>query len=136
VLPQEWWEEYDRPLVAVPLRLMAVLLLLGALFSLVRRPDARKPAAAVLALPAALAGAMLALTLLAANWDIFLPRYLIPALPGLALLAGRGPARERTGFLVSAGSTAAVLALWAFLAGAYLFTDAGSRLGIEPASIP
>ena len=137
VLPQEWWPEYDRLGLSVVMRLLPILLLLALAIPLVRRsarPGLR--VALVLGAPIALAVATLTLTLLAAHWDIFFPRYLYSTLPALALIAGWAVSRggsERSGLVVAAGSTAVIFALWVFVFGAYYFTDVGSSLGIHPA---
>lgn len=138
VLPQEWWPEYDRLGFSVVLRLLPLLLLLALAVPMARRsalPDRRM--ALVLGVPIALAVATAALTLLAADWDIFLPRYLYSTLPAFSLLAAWAVSRngrsERPALLLVAGGTAVILALWVFVIGAYYFTDAGSSLGIHPA---
>ncbi len=72
--------------------------------------------------------------LLTGSLEIFLLRYIYPALPPLALGAGFGLAARRP----AAGArrralgvgTLAVVALWVDLAGFFWFNDIGAKLGI------
>ena len=111
---------------------MPFLLLVPALLFLAgrRRPASRE--ALLLALPVALAAAAIFLTLWIEDWDIFYPRYLYPALPGVALLAALGLRRVLPdGWVIgySAAATALCAGWWVHLAARHYF-DLGGTLGI------
>ena len=75
---------------------------------------------ALLALPVAGGLAWMAIVLQAANWDLFLPRYLYPAIPGFALLAALALGRVRDGRLLLPVATTLTVLLsgwWIYLAG-------------------
>jgi 4-amino-4-deoxy-L-arabinose transferase-like glycosyltransferase len=119
VLPEEWWVEF---LSTAKRRLRDVfvgLSILVPLLAAVRMPAAeRRRAAAVLVLPLLAGIVLMAVSLLAANWDAFQPRYLYGTLPGFAVfgaLALRRALGERVLWWCSAGLTALLLGLWAHL---------------------
>jgi hypothetical protein len=132
VLPQEWILQFDVSWV----RLVADGLVLGLLAVGIAALVAgrREWRAWFLALPAIAGLALLvAVYTLTSSLEIFLLRYVYPALPPLALgagvvLAGRVPSRVQVAVL-SVG-TLAVFALWVRLAGFYWFNDIGAKLGI------
>jgi 4-amino-4-deoxy-L-arabinose transferase-like glycosyltransferase len=137
-LPQEWWPEYGRRGLGIPLRLLPGLLVLFVLVPIALRPGLlRTRAAALLGSPLPLVIAMLVGIVVIGDWPSFTPRYLYPTLPPLALFAARGwrAARRRDDSLLAlaAGSTAIAWFAWLYLAGAYYFIDAGAALGIHAA---
>ena len=132
VLPQEWIPQLDVWWV----RLVSDGLVLGLLGVGIAALVAgrREWRAWFLALPAiAGLGLLAAVYTLTSSLEIFLLRYIYPALPPLALgagivLAGRVPTRVQVAVL-SVG-TVVVFALWVRLAGFYWFNDVGAKLGI------
>lgn len=137
-LPQEWWPEYGRRGLDIPLRLLPALLLVFVLVPIALRPGLlRTRAAALLGSPLPLAIAMLAGIVVIGEWPSFTPRYLYPTLPPLALFAAWAwrATRRRDGPLLAlaAGSTAIAWFAWLYLAGAYYFIDAGAAFGIHAA---
>ena len=132
VLPQEWILQFDVWWV----RLVADGLVLGLLAVGIAALVAghREWRAWFLALPAiAGLGLLVAVYTLTSSLEIFLLRYVYPALPPLALgagvvLAGRVPSRVQVAVLTV--GTLAVSALWVRLAGFYWFNDIGAKLGI------
>lgn len=137
-LPQEWWPEYGRSALGIPLRILPAVLVLLALISVALRPGLlRTRAAALLGSPLPLAIAMLVGIVVIGNWPSFTPRYLYPTLSPLALFAAWAwrATRRRDGLLLmlAAGSTAIAWFAWLYLAGAYFFIDAGAGLGIHAA---
>jgi hypothetical protein len=85
--------------------------------------------------PALLAVLTIAATLLLADWDLFLARYLYPALPPPALFAAIAWRRllrfERAAAIAAGAASAAVAALWIDAALAFYFTDLGDNLGFD-----
>jgi 4-amino-4-deoxy-L-arabinose transferase-like glycosyltransferase len=137
-LPQEWWPEYGRRALGIPLRLLPGLLALFVLVPVALRPGLlRTPAAALLGSPLPLGIAMLVGIVVIGDWPSFTPRYLYPMLPPLALFAAWAwhSTRRSDGSLLAlaAGSSAIAWLAWLYLAGAYFFTDAGAALGIHAA---
>ena len=132
VLPQEWIGQLDVGWVRVTASVLLLGLAAAGIAALVvGRRDWR---VWFLALPA-LAGlaSLVAVYTFTGSLEIFLLRYIYPALPPLALaagivLAGRAPGRVQLAVL-SVG-TLAVFALWVRLAGFYWFNDIGAKLGI------
>ena len=138
LLPQEWWPQYAKSGLAEILWLVPALLLAGALLPLARSPRMlRSRAAALLAAPLALGLITLAGIVVLADWPSFLPRYINPTLPLLALFMAWGwqTARRRPGPLLAlvAASSALTAFVWVFMAGAYYFTNIGASLGIHAA---
>jgi 4-amino-4-deoxy-L-arabinose transferase-like glycosyltransferase len=138
LLPQEWWSQYGKAGLAEILWLVPALLLAGALWPLLRSPRMlRSRAAALLGSPLALGLITLACLLVFDDWPSYLPRYLNPTLPLLALFVAWGwqAARRRPGPLLAlVGACSALSAfVWVFMAGAYYFTNIGAALGIHAA---
>jgi hypothetical protein len=112
VLPEEWWLEF---LSSTKRWIRNVLVggLVGTALVLVAwaPPAQRRYGLAVLLLPLLAGVVLMSLSLLVDNWDVFLPRYLYPALPGAAALAALGIATRasRRTQLVLAGVTSALL---------------------------
>ncbi|HET8949790.1 MAG TPA: glycosyltransferase family 39 protein [Solirubrobacteraceae bacterium] len=132
VLPQEWLGQFDVwwvRLVSDGLVLGLLAVGIAALFA-----GRREWRAWFLALPAiAGLGLLVAGYTFTSSLEIFLLRYIYPALPPLALgagvvLAARVPPRVQTAVL--GVGTLAVFALWVRLAGFFWFNDIGSKLGI------
>jgi hypothetical protein len=69
------------------------------------------------------------------DWPSFLPRYINPTLPLLALFAAWAwqATRRRPGaaLAIVAASSALTGAVWFYMAGAYYFTNVGAALGIH-----
>jgi len=132
VLPQEWILQLDVWWV----RLVADGLLLGLVAVGIAALVAgrREWRAWFFALPAiAGLGLLVGVYTLTGSLEIFLLRYVYPALSPLALgagivLAGRVPSRVQVAVL-SVG-TLAVFGLWVRFAGFYWFNDIGAKLGI------
>ena len=126
-LPQEWEGQLDVWWVGIGARLLVLVLLAAVAVALLRSPHRRT--VAFFALPVACGLAMMVVTLLGEEWDIFLLRYLGPLLPPLAVATAAAipPRRLRAGSIATA---ILVAALWVDMAGAYLFTEAGDALGI------
>jgi hypothetical protein len=135
-LPQEWDEREGLPAITAITTLLK-LALFGAPLALLALEPARLRSRefALLVIPALLAALTIAATLLLADWDLFLARYLYPALPPLALFAAIAWRRllrsERTAVIASAAVSAAVAALWVDAALAFYFTDLGDNLGFD-----
>ena len=130
VLPQDWpLQLHIGWIYATDLVLLAALLG-GALSFAWRRP----PAVLLLA-GSATVGALgvAAAVMLVSNWDMFLLRYFYAALPALAV-GVTAAAYRRVGPRAAGAALvlqfAAVCVLWLHLAGAFYFTDLGSRLGV------
>ena len=145
VMPQEWWGEYGKPAFGVLLRALAAALLLAAVVAAVRRPRLLwSRAAALLGCPLPLGMATLVGIVLFADWPSFLPRYLYSLLAPFALfttwlwLHDVPEDRERRYGNVLVGAAAVgtliVFVTWAWMFGAYYFTDLGSSLGMHPAA--
>jgi 4-amino-4-deoxy-L-arabinose transferase-like glycosyltransferase len=135
MLPQEWWPEYGRIAFGLPLRIVPILLVVAALGGVLRRPAlARSPQAILLGLPIALSVVALLTTLVLADWDSVLPRFLYPSAPALALfVAWAWRDREFAVMAAATAATAVALLAWTFMVGAYYFTDVGASLGITAA---
>jgi 4-amino-4-deoxy-L-arabinose transferase-like glycosyltransferase len=138
LLPQEWWSQYGKAGLAELLWLLPALLLAGAVIPVLRRPRLlRSRAAALLASPLALGLITLAGIVVFVDWPSFLPRYINPTLPLLALFAAWAwqATRRRPGaaLAIVAGSSALTGAVWFYMAGAYYFTNVGAALGIHAA---
>lgn len=130
-LPQEWVAQLDRPAIGLAARALPLALLAFALAGIARRPAMlRTRAAGVLAAPVALVLVTMALTLALERHDIFLMRYLIPILPGLALFAALAWPGDRAPARLALAGTVVAGALWVWMAGSYFFIDLGQRLGI------
>jgi 4-amino-4-deoxy-L-arabinose transferase-like glycosyltransferase len=132
VLPQEWLVQFDVwwvRLVSDGLVLGLVAVGIAALVA-----GRREWRAWFLALPAiAGLGLLVAGYTFTSSLEIFLLRYIYPALPPLALgagvvLAARVPPRVQAAVL--GVGTLAVFALWVRLAGFFWFNDIGAKLGI------
>jgi Dolichyl-phosphate-mannose-protein mannosyltransferase len=126
VLPEEWWLEFTSTA-----RRWLRNVLVGALLALSLLAALRAPAIeqrrglAILLLPLATGIASMSVSLLADNWDVFLPRYLYPALPGFAAFAALGLATwtGRRNQLATAGVISVLLlALWLHLGTVTPFT--------------
>lgn len=136
VLPTEWWKEYFG-VRGVVFTLLPVALLLAAALALIRSRGAGLGLPAlVFAVPVALGVLMIVLTLLVANWGIFLPRFLHVALPGFALFVALA-LRRATRSDVALGAVVLVVAAatafsWAWGAGAFYFPNQGAKVGIHP----
>lgn len=130
-VPQEWYGQLDVWWVGTVARGLPLLLVVAVVVALARRgqPSGARLTIAFFALPVVASLALMTATLLVEQWDIFLLRYVVPALPPLAIAAAAAmsPGQRRT-----LGVLATVLlgALWIDMAGAYLFLDVGDRLGI------
>jgi hypothetical protein len=138
LLPQEWWSRYGKGGLAEILWLVPALLLAGALIPALRRPRLLySRAAALLASPLPLGLITLAGIVVLVDWPSFLPRYVNPTLPLLALFAAWAwqSTRWRPGALLAivAASSALTGAIWVYMAGAYYFTNVGAALGIHAA---
>ena len=121
VLPEEWWFEFLSPakrrirdvfafgFFAVPLGL-----------ALAVPARTRWPIFALLVVPLVLAVISMQVQLLAANWNSFYPRYLIPWLPLFGVFAGivwrRALVSDRAMLWLSGGLTLTLTALWVHLA--------------------
>ena len=132
MLPQEWIGQLDVGWVRVTASALLLGLAAAGIAALVAgRRDWR---VWFLALPA-LAGlaSLVAVYTFTGSLEIFLLRYIYPALPPLALAAGivlAGRARGRVQLAVLSVGTLAVFALWVRLAGFFWFNDIGAKLGI------
>ncbi len=138
LLPQEWWAEYGKAGLDLLLWLVPATLLAGALIPLALRPKLlRSRAAALLAAPLPLGVLMLAAIVVLADWPSFMPRYVNPAMPLLALFAvwAWQAMRRGSGPLLAlvAGCSALSAFVWVYMAGAYYFTNVGATLGIHAA---
>jgi hypothetical protein len=136
LLPQEWWSQYAKAGLDLILWLVPAVLLAGALVPALRRPRLlRSRAAALLGSPLPLGVITLAGIVVIVDWPSFLPRYVNPALPLLALFAAwawQGTRRWPGAVLATvAGSTVLTGAVWVYMAGAYYFTNIGAALGIH-----
>jgi 4-amino-4-deoxy-L-arabinose transferase-like glycosyltransferase len=136
VLPQEWWAAYGDNGLAFVVRSLPALLLAAALVPVVRRPRLLwSRAAALLAAPVPLGVLTLTGIVVFFDWPSFMPRYLNPALPALALFAAWGWSRVRTrdGTVLALAAVASAMAasVWVYMAGAYYFTNVGAALGIH-----
>ena len=135
LLPQEWWSQYDRAGLDLLLWLIPAALAAAALVAIARRPrSAWSTAGALLAAPLPLGIVSLAAIVVFADWPSFLPRYVNPAYPLLALFAvwAFGPrARPRVLLAAIAGYSALVAFVWVYMAGAFYFTHVGASLGIH-----
>ncbi len=131
-LPQEWAAQLNVWWVGLAARGLVVLLIAVAIALLVSGPRATRRQVAFFALPLVAGLALQTWILLVSSWDIFLLRYLQPALPALAIAVAAALARRRPGWLRAGVLVVAVItaAIWVDMAGAYLFTDVGDRLGI------
>lgn len=134
-LPQEWWSDYFGKR-GVAFTLLPVALLLAAALVLVRPPPRHEwPRLSILAAPLVLGVALIVWTLLGANWAIFLPRYLHPALAGFALFAAYALRRATRSDVPLLALTLAVAAVtcfsWVWVAGAHYFPNTGAKLGIR-----
>jgi 4-amino-4-deoxy-L-arabinose transferase-like glycosyltransferase len=130
-LPQEWFEQLERPAVGVAARGLPLALLALALAGMVlRRRSVRDPAAWLLGAPVLFGLLTLVGTFLSERHDVLLLRYLAPALPAFALFAAAAWARERETLALAAGSSVVAGTLWVWMAGSYYFTDVGGSLGI------
>lgn len=132
VLPQEWDAQLGVWWIGLGARALVVLVLAATLAALLCAQPTTRRQVAFFAMPLAVGGAITAWTLVFADWDIFLLRYFQPILPAsivvaTAALAARHPAWARSGTAVAA---VLIAALWVDMAGAFLFTDIGDRLGI------
>ena len=134
-LPQEWDQRDGLLSIKAIGWLLAIGLVAAPLVLLVTKPALlRSRAAILLGLPFALALATQVATLLLADWDIFLGRYLYPALAPLALLAAfawRELARSRrvaVGITVGLSGLAAVAGLDGALT--IWFPNVGGKLGL------
>lgn len=137
LLPQEWRAEYGRGALAVALRAIPLALFVAGALAFARGRRRRRdgpggPHLALLAAPAVLAVLMVLATLVLAHWDISFLRYANAVLPAFALHVAWG-LRDRVVVALAAAGTVVTLAVWAFMAGAYFFTDAGAALGIHAA---
>jgi 4-amino-4-deoxy-L-arabinose transferase-like glycosyltransferase len=140
VLPQEWWSVYDKPVLGLVLRLVALLLVVVAVAAVVRRPRLlRTPAAGVLAAPLPLALLTLTGILLLENWPSFLPRYAYATLAPFALFvawAWGEAGWKRRGVLWLAGGLGVLAALaWVYVTAAFYFTNVGTALGIHAGAV-
>jgi hypothetical protein len=126
VLPEEWWLEF-RSSTKSRIRdvlvggLVAIALVLAAWTP----PAERRYGLAVLLLPLVAGVLLMSVSLLVDNWDVFLPRYLYPALPGAAALAALGlatRASRRTQLALAGATTGRLLALWLHLSTVTPFT--------------
>lgn len=120
-VPAEWEGQLGVWWVGILARALVLALLVAAALT------ARDRRVRFFALPVVAGLAMMAYTLLAQDWDIFLLRYLAPLLAPLAVavtLARRPP----PGVIAVAGVAAGLL--WIDLLGAYVFKDVGDALGI------
>ena len=126
VLPEEWWLEFlsstKRWIRNVLVGgLVAIALVLVAWVP----PVQRRYGLAVLLLPLVAGVLLMTVSLLADNWDVFLPRYLYPALPGAAALAALGlvtRASRLTQLVVAGVTSALLLVLWLHLSTVTPFT--------------
>jgi hypothetical protein len=126
VLPEEWWLEFfsstKRWIRNVLVGgLLAIALVLVAWVP----PVQRRYGLAVLLLPLVAGVLLMTVSLLADNWDVFLPRYLYPALPGAAALAALGlvtRASRLTQLVVAGVTSALLLVLWLHLSTVTPFT--------------
>lgn len=136
VLPQEWTGQLDVWWVGLGARAMALGLVVAAIYGVIgRRTNTRADQAVrFFALPAVAAVAMMGVTLLAGQWDIFLLRYMAPVLAPLAIAVAAQLQISHARALTYGAVIATVLAglLWVEVSGAYLFTDIGGALGIRP----
>ena len=132
VLPQEWIHQLGVWWVRLAADALALGLLAAAIAALVvGRRDWR---IWFLALPAIGGlGLLVAVYLFTGSLEIFLLRYVYPALPPLALAAEFGLARGGVTRVHVAGLLAVTLllgALWVDLAGFFWFNNVGAKLGI------
>jgi 4-amino-4-deoxy-L-arabinose transferase-like glycosyltransferase len=126
VLPEEWWLEFlsstkrwIRNVLVGGLVAIALALVAWA------PPAQRRYGLAVLLLPLVAGVLLMSVSLLVDNWDVFLPRYLYPALPGAATLAALGlatRASRRTQLVVAGATSVLLLALWLHLSTVTPFT--------------
>lgn len=125
-LPQEWAGQLDIWWVGIGARALVVVLAVAVLVAVVRG-SAR---ARFFALPVATGLVVMTATLLVSDWDIFLLRYLAPVLPAVAVVVA-GEAAPRLVRRVAVPAAVVGGLLWLGMAGAFLFTDAGAKLGIR-----
>jgi hypothetical protein len=136
VLPQEWWSAYGKAWLAFMLRALPAALLAAALVPVLMRPRlVWSRAAALLAAPIPLGVLTLAGIVVFFDWPSFMPRYLNPALPALALFAAWAltsvQVRDRTMLALAGVASALAAFVWVYMAGAYYFTNVGAALGIH-----
>ncbi|MEA2170295.1 MAG: hypothetical protein QOF76_3595 [Solirubrobacteraceae bacterium] len=128
-VPQEWDRQLDVWWVGIAARALVVVFVLAAVLAAASGDSAARRRIGFFALPVVTGLAFIAYTLLAENWDIFLLRYVGALLAPLALVVA---AAVPAGRVRAVGIPMAVVtaALWVDLAGAFLFTDVGGKLGI------
>ena len=131
-LPQEWAAQLNVGWVGLAARGLVVLLVAVTIALLVSGPRATRRQVGFFVLPLVAGIALQTWALVAADWDLFLLRYLQPVLPALVIAVAAAVARKRPGWLRAGVLVVAVItaALWVQMAGAYLFTDVGDWLGI------
>ena len=135
-LPQEWWPQYGRWLLGALAIMLPAALVVAAVAPVVREPRLlRSHAALLLGAPVLLGLLTLVAIVVVADWPSFLPRYVNPMLPALAVFAAWASwhvAGRRPWLLgLALGSSALAAFLWIYMAGAYYFTNVGASLGIH-----
>lgn len=139
LLPQEWWPQYATGGLNFVLWIVPALLVAGALIPVAIRPRLlRSRAAALLAAPLPLGVLTLAGIVVFADWPSFMPRYVNPTMPLLALFAVWAwlALRRRPAVLLGLVTLSSALTafVWVYMAGAYYFTHIGAALGIHAAA--
>ena len=139
LLPQEWWPQYATGALKFVLWIVPALVVAGALIPLAIRPRLlRSRAAALLAAPLPLGILTLAGVVVFAAWPSFMPRYVNPTMPLLALFAVWAwlALRWRPAVLLGLVTLCSALTtfVWVYMAGAYYFTHIGAALGIHAAA--
>ena len=134
-LPQEWEPTDPPPALQAVGDVLRVLFLAAVPLLLLAAPRLRgDPRVWLLVSPLVLGFVLLTATLLAENWDIFIPRYLYPAFAALALVVGVAWRRllrsEGRAVALCAATSLYVAVVWVYLAGTRYFLDVGDRLGL------
>lgn len=126
VLPEEWWLEFLDSSKRWLRNIVVGGLVAGSLVLTTWVPRAQLGRGlAVLMAPLIVGIALMSVSLLGDNWDVFLPRYLYPALPGAAALVALGLATRssrRAQLLVASAITGLLLAVWLYLSTVTPFT--------------
>jgi hypothetical protein len=138
-LPSEWWNEFHKTPIGLPLEALVALLVAIPLLAVIREPRLlASTAAALLASPLVLGLLTICGIVLFAGWPSFQPRYVNPAMPLLALFgawsSSRRGVRPAVAVSVAAAVTLLVGFVWLYMSGAYFFTHIGASIGIHPAS--